>query len=152
MIGDERRKMERKTPKDPSGRFNDMPCLFTAVDLAMGVLESPHGWPELRKNGYASLNAANTWIRENLPLKRRKDYRRGRRPKLKDLHLDGIAVVCVLGHYVFLDHEVYWSFFNNEEDEVVTVWELDESRVERVTFGENKANTGWPNIYWKSKL
>ena len=146
--------MERRIPKDPAGRLNDMPCLAVAVDLAKGVIQSPHGWPELRKNGYASLNAANAWIRENFPVKRRRDYRRGKRPKLKDLHLDGIAIVCVFGHYVFLDHEVYWSFFDSEEDEVVVVWELDESRVERVTFVEDKANSnaGWPNIYWKSKM
>lgn len=140
--------MERRTPEDPSGRLNGMPCLVVAVDLAKGIIQSPHGWPKLRKDGYALLNAANTWIRENLPVKRRKDYRRGKRPRLKDLHLDGMAIVCVYGHYIFVDHELYWSFFDNDEDEVVAVWELDESLVERVTFGEH-ANTGWPNIYWK---
>lgn len=140
--------MERRTPEDPSGRLNGMPCLVVAVDLAKGIIQSPYGWPELRENGYASLNAANAWIRENFPVKKRKDYRQGRRPKLKDLHLDGMAIVCVYGHYIFVDHELYWSFFDNDEDEVVAVWELDESLVERVTFGEH-ANTGWPNIYWK---
>lgn len=143
--------MERRTPKDPSGRLYNTPSLVIAVDLALGIIESPHDWPKIRRDGYASLNAANTWIRENLPVKRRRDYRRGERPKLKDLRLDGMAIVCVLGHYIFLDHEVYWDFFDNDEDDVVTVWELDESRTERVTFDENKAHTGWPNIYWKSK-
>jgi hypothetical protein len=132
-------------------RFNGAPSLFVAVDLAKGVLESPRGWPKLRKDGYASLNAANAWIRENLPVKGRRDYRRGTRPKLKDLHLDGMAVVCVHGHYIFLDHEVYWSFLDNEEDEVVAVWELDESQAERITlaFGSSSSeHTGWPQIYW----
>ena len=144
--------MERRTPKDPAGRLDGMPCLVVAVDLAKGILESPHGWPELRKDGYASLNAANAWIRENLPVKRRKDYRRGNRPRLKDLHLDGMAVVCVHRHYIFLDHEVYWSFLDNEEDEVVTVWKLDESQAERITlaFGSSSSeHTGWPQIYWR---
>ncbi len=140
--------MERRIPADPTGRRYNRPCLITAVDLAKGILDSPHGTPELKKNGYASLNAANTWIRQNLPVKRRKDYKRGERPKLKELHLDGLAIVCVLGHYVFLDHEIYWSFFDNGEDDVVAVWELDESLAERVSPPGGQDNMRWPNIFW----
>ena len=62
----------------------------------------------------------------NLPIKKRINYKRGERPKLKDLHLLGKAIVCVYGHFVYLDHEAYWSFFNNEEDEVVSLWVIRE--------------------------
>ena len=114
--------MIRKTPND---YLADSPCLVTALYCATGLFESPHGYPNLKKDGYATLSAANKWIRENLDIKTRTDYKRGERPKLKDLHLDGQAVVCVLGHYIFLDHETYWSFFDNEDDDIVVVWILE---------------------------
>lgn len=108
----------------PNEYLRNEPCLVTALYCATGALDSPHGYPDLKAGGYATLQSANKWIRENLKVKRRIDYKRGERPKLKDLHLDGRAIVCVLGHYIFLDHELYLSFFDNDEDEVVSVWEL----------------------------
>ena len=105
----------------PNRKLLRKPCLVTALSCAC----DPHGRPEVKADGYASLTAANKWIRENVKVKRRTNYRRGERPKLKDLHLEGKAIVCVYGHYVFVDGEAYWSFFGNENDEVVTVWEVD---------------------------
>ena len=115
--------MERKIP---DGYLADEPCLVVAVHCAMEGQGTPMGYPELRPDGYATLRDANAWIRENLKVRKRTDYKRGERPMLKDLHLDGKAVVCVYGHYVFVHRETYWSFFANEEDEVVTVWELED--------------------------
>ena len=108
----------------PNYYLVDDPCLVTALYCATGLFESPRGYPELKADGYATLSSANKWIRQNLKIKKRTDYKRGERPKLRDLHLDGQAVVCVLGHYIFVDHEKYWSFFDNEDDDVVAVWEL----------------------------
>lgn len=116
--------MMRKVPKV---YLANEPCLVTALCCATGSLDRLHGYPVLRKDGYATLASANKWIRANLKIRKRTDYKRGQRPKLKDLHLDGQAVVCVFGHYVFLDKETYWSFFENEEDEVVAVWEMNNS-------------------------
>lgn len=112
---------------NPDSHLNGIPCSVVAVSTALG--EIPVGTIEYMRNlkadGYASLNVANRYIRDNLKVKRRKDYRRGERPKLKDLHLEGKAVVCVYGHLIYLDHEDYWSFFENEEDDVVALWEIE---------------------------
>ena len=115
--------MERKRPNEI---YADEPCLVVAVYCAYEkeMFKSATGYPDLKPNGYATLASANKWIREKLAVKKKIDYKRGERPKLKDLHLDGEAVVCVLGHYIYLDGETYWSFFDNEEDDVVTVWML----------------------------
>lgn len=113
----------------PDENLAESPCLVVALSNAAGSIDNLRGFPKLRPDGYATLAAANKWIRENLKIKKRTDYKRGERPKLKDLHLDGRAVVCVLGHYIFLDHEKYWSFFDNEEDEVVAVWEINTHNV-----------------------
>ena len=102
------------------------PCLVVAVACALGSPETVPEWPDLKANGHATLTVANRWVRACLPVEKRTDYRRGQRPKLGDLHLDGKAIVCVLGHYVFVDGESYWSFFDNENDDVVAVWRLKE--------------------------
>jgi hypothetical protein len=78
----------------------------------------------LRADGYLSLKDGNAFIRKYLPIRRRRDFRRGERPLLEDLHFDGKAIVLVYGHYIYLDHEDYYSFYSNEKDEVVAIWEL----------------------------
>ena len=108
----------------PPSYLNGYPCSVVAVACALGRM--PDGVPgylqKLKADGYAPLNTANRFIRDNLPIRKRIDYRRGQRPKLRDLHLDGKAIVCVYGHLIYLDHESYWSFFDNEKDDVVAVW------------------------------
>ena len=113
--------MERKLP---NSNLYHIPCLITALYCATKSPDNLHGRPVLKPDGYATLTSANKWIRENLPIKKRTDFKRGERPKLKDLHFAGKAVVCVLGHYIYLEQETYWSFFDNENDDVVTIWEL----------------------------
>lgn len=38
------------------------------------------------------------------------------------------AAVCVLGHFIYVNGEDYWSFFNNENDPVVCVWYIKEQK------------------------
>lgn len=35
------------------------------------------------------------------------------------------AIVCVLGHYIFLNGHDYYSYFFNNEDKVVAIWFID---------------------------
>lgn len=113
--------------------YSGLPCSFVAVNCARQmnnenpafcVTEMPEG---LRKSdGYLTLNGLNKYSRAHLNVAKRKDYRRGERPKLRDLHLDGKAVVVVYGHCIYVDGETYYSYFENEDDEVVAVWQLTE--------------------------
>lgn len=106
------------------------PCSIVAVTCALNHdksivdAEQPKDLPLLRDDGYMTLNAMNQYIRANLQVKKRIDYKRGQRPLLKDLQIDGKAIVCVFGHYVFVDKDVYYSFFDDDNDEVVAVWIL----------------------------
>ena len=107
----------------PDQFLSGMPCSIVAVACAKGEMPDITEYSrKLKSDGYASLNVANRFIRDNLDIRKRTDYKRGQRPKLKDLHLKGKAVVCVYGHLIYLDGETYWSFFDNEDDDVVTVW------------------------------
>lgn len=120
--------MNRITPDDI---FNGYPCSFVAVNTAMWVnddsctktlTDMPDGLK--RADGFLSLNNLNKYARANLDIKRRLYFKRGERSKLKDLHLDGRAIVVVYGHCIYVDHETYYSFFDNENDDVVSIWEL----------------------------
>lgn len=111
--------MKRRKPSD---KLRGKPRSIVAVSCAT---KNPTGSPVLKSDGYATLTAINDYIRRNLKVLRRVNYRRGERPRLRDLHLDGRGIVCVLGHYLYVDHEEYWSFFRNEDDRVVAVWQIE---------------------------
>ena len=112
--------MQRITPPPV---YNGVPCLLVATGCALG--HPPDGLlADLHADGYAPLAVANKFIRNLLPVRRRRDFKRGERPTLNRLNFDGKAIVCVLGHYVYLDGDTYYSFFDNQEDDVVAMWEL----------------------------
>ena len=109
---------------EPDVIFDKYPCSIVAVGCAAGGVVMPADMDAYREDGYLTLKSMNRFIRYNLPVKRQVSYKRGERPKLKDLHHPGKAIVCVLGHYLYLENEVYMSFYDNDEDPVVSVWEL----------------------------
>lgn len=112
----------------PPSDLNGLPCSVTAVSCVLGRIpeDTPVYLKKLKSDGYATLQTANRFIRDHLPVRKRIDYRRGERPKLRELHLDGKAVVCVYGHLIYVEGETYHSFFYNENDDVVAVWLLKE--------------------------
>jgi hypothetical protein len=119
--------MIRITPDEIT--YEGIPCSMTAVGCArqerhMTLPGIPEG---LQAGGYLPLKEGNTYIRKYLPVRRRRNFKRGERPHLEDLHFDGTAIALVYGHYIYLDHEYYYSFFYNEKDEVVALWELKDA-------------------------
>ena len=117
--------MRRKLPPN---YLKGYPCSIAAVACALGELpeDTEDYIDSLGENGHATLSQANKLIRSCLEVKKRIDYKRGSRPKLKDFHLDGRAIVCVLGHYLYAEGDAYYSFYDNLIDEVVAVWLLKE--------------------------
>lgn len=111
---------------EPNKSLYSYPCSITAVSCAKGNNHLYIGnVPEhIGKDGYVTLKDANRYIRDSLHVKKRIDYKRGQRPLLNNLHIDGKAIICVLGHFLYADGETYYSFFDNENDEVVAVWLL----------------------------
>ena len=107
----------------PNNCLEDYPCSIVAVSCALG--DTPIDSPEVKQDGYATLQSANAYIRRNLPVKKRINYKRGERPNLKDLNADYEAIVCVFGHFLYLDRDKYYSFFDNDNDDVVSVWILN---------------------------
>ncbi len=103
----------------------EMPCILLAVNCALNVFEDKTEPPVLKENGYCTLQAANKYIRKYLPVKKRINYKKGSRPKLKELLVFEPAIVCVMGHYLYWNGDgIYKSLFDNTNDDVVTVWIL----------------------------
>lgn len=120
--------MKRHTPRNI---YRRKPCSVVAVgcalkctdESALKALKSPL----LHSDGYLSLDGMNRLARANLSVKKRLNFKRGQRPILRDFchGFSGKAIVCVAGHYVYVEGGDYWSFFWNGDDEVISVWEIE---------------------------
>lgn len=82
---------------------------------------------KLHADGYCPLSEFNKMVRYVFPKEliiKRQDFRRGERPALKDMVFTTNALACVKGHFVFVEKDGYWSFFDNDNDEIVAMWLL----------------------------
>lgn len=116
--------------KEPDKKYRGQPCSVTCVGTAYDHI---HTWPfmivkpeGIRCDGYLSLKYMNQFTREFLPVAKRVDFKKNERPQLKDFLStnDACCCICVLGHYLYADAQTYWSFFDNDNDEVIAVWYL----------------------------
>lgn len=107
----------------PDENLRELPCAMVAVACARNTSEADTDVS--MRDGYVSLPSMNKYARRLLNVRRQVKFKRGERPLLKDLHFPGKAIVCVLGHYIYLEGETYYSFFKNSGDEVVCLWELE---------------------------
>ena len=114
----------------PNKRFLNKPCSYVGVGIAYEKLNKSIFKGEVSEKcdntGYLSLNNANEYIREYLPVKKKAYYKRGERPILEDFLASNYdrCIICVYGHFIYADGDKYWSFFNNDKDEIVCVWYL----------------------------
>ena len=112
----------------PGNQYLNMPCSVVAVGCALHGTTALNGLfsNDLHNDGYLSLKGMNALARANLPVKRFYKFKRGERPTLEELAkaLNRNAIICVLGHFLYVEGNSYYSFFENEKDQVVAVWEL----------------------------
>ena len=116
----------------PDRVYEGLPCSMVAVGCALGLSDmgsiSALRSPDLRSDGYLSLDGLNRLIRANLAVTHMEYFKRVDRPALRDwahANIGHRAVVCVLGHYIYFDGRDYHSFLWNGGDPVVKVWYLD---------------------------
>ena len=116
----------------PEEKYEEVPCSQVAIGCAYeNVFDKnlSHTIEVRLKNteGYATLEEANKSIRANLPIAKRIYYRRAERISLSDFFKNNKekCIVCVLGHYIFVDGKDYYSYCDNEDDVVVCVWYID---------------------------
>ena len=121
-----------------SESYNGLPCIFVAIDQAYKsfgkefparkMLEFPlfKNNELLDKNGYCSLRKARECINYLFKVKSYKFIKGKRRKPLKEYDLIGKYIILVKGHYVASWNNIYFSLFNNDNDEVVAWWELED--------------------------
>ena len=109
---------------EPDNYLANECCAIVAIACAKGFV--PDDMSEfVGCHRYTSLDEMNRFVRQHLRVKKRVYYKRGERPKLRDISIDGCAIICVRGHFLYLDHDTYYSFFDNEGDDVISCWLLE---------------------------
>ncbi len=114
----------------PHEKYEGCPCSYVAVGCAYEDInrEVFNGQlaDELRESGYLTLNGANKYIRQYLSVKKKLYFKRTERFKLREFldKTEDKCIICVLGHYIYANGSTYWSFFDNEDDPVVSIWVL----------------------------
>ena len=116
----------------PESVYHGVPCSIVAVGTALGY-ETEEEVGSLKPigiypDGYLPLEAGNKFIRQHLPVAKREYFKRGQRPRLGDILAGNKreAIICCYGHLIYADGESYYSFFENVNDDVVSVWWLKE--------------------------
>ena len=114
----------------PDSKYNGMPCSYVSTGCAyedmyrkpFPVDVSEH----VKADGWLTLNDMNAYIRAVLPVKKKTYYKRNERMTLREFLLqnEDNCIVCVAGHFIYVDNANYWSFFNNEDDSVICIWKL----------------------------
>lgn len=117
----------------PAARYQGMPCSYVGTGCAY---EDYYGEPfpalpspELKEDGWLTLEGNNRYIRAYLPVRKKVYYKRSERPRLRDFLAKNNEKcgVCVYGHFIYVNGHDYWSFFDNDDDPVVCVWYLREN-------------------------
>ena len=114
----------------PSSFYEGLPCSVVSIGCAMEKLQGKFSYDKIKTfsesltDGYATLKSTGEQIRRFLPVRKYTYYPRDQRISLKDWWCGKTAIVCILGHYVFTHGDCYYSFFDNDNDKVVAVWEI----------------------------
>ena len=116
--------------ENPNSFYRETPCSVVAVGTALNMqgrnLKISDIPDNLKNDGYLTLRDMNRFVRSHLDVRKREDFKRGERKKLWVMISDNKekAIICVLGHYIYVEGNTYYSFFDNAYDDVVTVWWL----------------------------
>lgn len=95
----------------------ELPPLPTLQQIGQGI--------KLYNEGYRSLRDMNKSVRYFCNVECYKYFKKSDRLNLEDFDFNNKkAIVCVLGHYVYVENNVYYSFFDNDKDKVVAIWYL----------------------------
>ena len=116
----------------PNERFNNMPCSMVALYYAYkNIYNQRIAVNEIiktRPDGYLALAKMNTYINMFFKVKKAQQYGSAKRFTLNEFLQtnDKKAILCLLGHYIYVDGKNYFSFFNNLHDKIVKIWYVEE--------------------------
>lgn len=114
----------------PNSEYYGLPCSYVGLGCAYeDIYEKPFNEPmldNLKRDGWSTLDNTNKYVRKLFPVKKKVYYKRNERITLREfLTTNNVkCLVCVYGHFIYVNNKDYWSFFDNEKDKVVCVWYL----------------------------
>lgn len=118
---------------EPQMKYNGLPCSYVSAGCAY---EDFYGeefkepiLDGLKSDGWSTLDNTNKYIRSLLPVIKKVYYKKSERMLLQDFLKSNEArcIVCVYGHFIYVNGQDYWSFFDNSNDKVVCVWYIGKS-------------------------
>lgn len=118
---------------EPHPKYHGHPCSYVGTGCAYeDVYGKPFDKPlppGLKDDGYATLETENKYLRSIIPVRKKQYFRKGERPILKNFLLQNSerCCICVYGHFIYANEHDYWSYFNNDNDEIVCIWYLKEA-------------------------
>ena len=116
---------------NPSANLYNTPCSIVALDTAYRDIYNEFiAIDEIvrtRPDGYLALSKMQVYIKLLFKVKKSIQYTKKNRFKLKEFlqNNDKKCIICLLGHYIYVDGKNYYSFFQNLEDEVVKIWYVE---------------------------
>ena len=117
---------------EPKHKYHNLPCSYVGTGCAYEDItkkEFTNALPkDLRTDGYLTLDGANKYLRSIFKVRKKIYYKRTERITLGEFLLKNKERCCVLvlGHFIYVNGENYWSFFDNENDMVVCIWYLED--------------------------
>ncbi len=114
--------------KIPSYKYHGLPCSYVGTGCAYeDIYGKPYNEPlqeGLRDDGWFTLDNMNKHLRSKFAVRKKQYFKRGERPLLKDFLSSNTerCGVCVYGHFIYVNGQDYWSFFDNSNDEIVCIW------------------------------
>jgi hypothetical protein len=124
----------------PAEQYEYTPCTIVACGCALDFFRKTKfgqskfdvdrmaGDLQYHDDGYLSLQGTNKLVRSLFKVRRGgyHYFKRGERPKLSEYDFGSdSAIVMVYGHCIFVDKQDYYSFFDNENDNIVAIWVLE---------------------------
>ena len=125
----------------PPVKYDGLPCSYVGVGCAYEDINKTNftePLPEgLRSDGWLKLEDMNRYIRHHLSIKKSVYYKRNKRITLRKFLATNTAkaCVCVYGHFIYVNGNDYWSFFDNDFDKIVCIWYIKSNN--DITFRQN---------------
>lgn len=116
----------------PKSFYEGLPCSVVSIGCASEKLRGSFDYDKIKSfseiasanDNYATLRSVNEQVRKFFNVKKYTYYTRAERKTLKECCSGKTAIVCVYGHFVFVNGDTYYSYFDNANDKVVAVWEI----------------------------